>query len=213
MVVAMELYLLRHGETGMNRADVFRGRADPPLNERGLEQAGGWPEPVRPGFRGFLREPADPLHADGAGSRPSAHASEVGPLTAFIDVDYGEWSGLGVEEVRSRWPEELRIWAERPSEAAFPGGESLPEARERLGRGLDVLRKGHTGRVLLVGHKVVNRMALCVCLGLGLEGIWRLDQSNGAINASPLATDGGWLVRSMNDVGHLSACTSRDQLT
>ncbi len=212
MVVAMELYLLRHGETEMNRADVFRGRADPPLNERGLEQARAAGQSLSGlGFEAFY---ASPLTRSMQTARAVAlpHASEVVPLPAFIDVDYGEWSGLGVEEVRSRWPEELRTWAERPSEAAFPGGESLLEARERLARGLEGLRKGHAGRVLLVGHKVVNRIALCICLGLGLEGIWRLDQSNGAINVVA-STDGGWLVKRMNDVGHLSACASRDQLT
>ena len=208
----MELYLVRHGETEMNRADVFRGRSDPPLNPRGLEQARAAGDTLSSlDFEAFY---ASPLTRSMQTARAIAepHSGEVAPFPPFIDIDYGDWSGLGVEEVRARWPETLRQWAESPSGTIFPGGESLVGARERLREGLEALRELHSGRVLLVGHKVVNRITLCICLELGLEGIWRLDQSNGGINVIG-TVDGGWMVRRMNEVGHLSACPSRDQLT
>jgi broad specificity phosphatase PhoE len=95
---------VRHGETEMNRADLFRGRSDPPLNETGLEQARATGESLaRLEFRAFY---ASPLARSMRTARAIAerHASEVRPLPAFIDIDYGAWSGLSAEEVRSRWP-------------------------------------------------------------------------------------------------------------
>lgn len=210
----MELYLIRHGETEMNRADVFRGRADPPLNQRGLEQAGCLGEGLAGlDFEAFYASPLlRSMQTAEAAARP--HRGQVLPLEGFIDVDYGEWSGLRVDEVRSRWPREFALWVGNPAEVVFPGGESLAGVFSRLKEGLLFLRTSHTGNVLVVGHKVVNRLVLCACLGLGPEGIWRLDQSNGAVNRiAASAIDGEWVVRSMNDTAHLAACMSREQDT
>ena len=35
----MDLYIVRHGETGYNRMDLLQGRIDIPLNQNGIEQA------------------------------------------------------------------------------------------------------------------------------------------------------------------------------
>ncbi len=208
----MDLVLVRHGETELNRADVFRGRADPPLNRQGLRQA----EAASRRLASFPLEAAyaSPLlrAAQTARAIASPHGIEVELHPSFIDVDYGEWSEKSVDEVAGTWPREFALWQQDPASLRFPGGESLKEARERLREGLEMLRSRHQGVVLLVGHKVVNRVILCICLGLGLEGIWRLDQSNGAINLISTVPD-GWLLRRMNDVSHLEGCASADQRT
>lgn len=210
----MELYLVRHGETEMNRADVFRGRADPPLNRRGFEQAGCLSEGLAGvDFEGFYASPL--LRAmQTAEAVAGPRGSVVRPLDHFVDVDYGEWSGLRVDEVRSRWPRDFQLWVNDPARVVFPGGESMAGAFSRLKRGLACLRESHDGKVLVVGHKLVNRLVLCACLGLEPRGIWRLDQSNGAVNRITTSDiDGGWVVRSMNDTVHLTTCMSREQDT
>jgi broad specificity phosphatase PhoE len=136
----------------------------------------------------------------------------VQPLGYFIDVDYGEWSGKTVEEVRRNWPREFELWVKRPGELVFPGGESLKEVCQRVNEGLLWLRDHNQQRVLLVGHKLVNRIILCIVLGLSLEGIWSIDQSNGAINVIT-TFDERWMIRRMNDVSHIESCLSREQLT
>jgi len=208
----LELVLVRHGETEFNRADVFRGRADPPLNERGLQQA-------RAAARSLATVELEAAYASPlqralqtAGIIAGPHGLKVQAEPLFIDVDYGEWSGKNIDEVKRGWPQQFDLWRKDPESLRFPGGESLVEVGERLSRGLESLRERHQGPVLLVGHKVVNRIILCICLGLGLEGIWRLDQSNGAVNIIA-ATEGGWMLRRMNDVSHLEGCTSPDQST
>ncbi len=128
----MELYLVRHGETEMNRVDVFRGRSDPPLNETGLEQARAVGESLaRLDFQAFYASPLK-RSMQTAQAIADRHVSEVRPFPAFIDIDYGEWSGKSVEEVRSRWPREFSLWSESPAEVVFPGGESLAGAYARL---------------------------------------------------------------------------------
>ncbi len=208
----MELYLVRHGETEYNRADIFRGRSDPPLNENGMTQAlmagrylGGLE------FEGFYHSPL--LRARQTAEQiASFHHQTPTPLEQLIDVDYGEWSGKSVEEVRSRWPREFDLWINQPSRLVFPGGESLISVYDRLKDALSWLAEQHRKRVLAVGHKVINRIMLCIALGLDLEGIWRIDQSNGAINIIA-SVDGRWMVKRMNDVCHLVTCMSPDQQT
>jgi len=52
-------YLLRHGDTKLNDGNVFRGMLDPPLNEKGLAQAGKAAEFLKP--KGIERVICSPL--------------------------------------------------------------------------------------------------------------------------------------------------------
>ncbi len=209
----MELILVRHGETEYNRADLFRGRVDLPLNERGRLQAEAAGRRLSGlSFEGFYSSPL--LRAVETAQHIAApHRGKVTTLDEFIDVDYGLWSGKGVEEIREAWPEEFRLWVEDPGKVIFPGGESLTEVRVRLERGLDELKSKHRGRVLLVGHKVVNRLLLCIILGLDTSGFWKLEQDNGAINTIRWEDTRGWVLVRMNDVSHLEGLGSLPQRT
>jgi broad specificity phosphatase PhoE len=208
----MELVLVRHGETEYNRADVFRGRIDLPLNERGRMQARAAAEHLSATpFQAFCSSPL--LRSmETAGEIAAPHQGEVTPLDSFIDVDYGHWSGKSIEEVRSSWPKEFALWASDPERAVFPGGESMQEVRERLEKGLETLARDHDGGVLLVGHKLINRVILCIVLGLPTSGIWKVEQSNGAINIISRG-ERGWMLQRMNDVSHLEGIESNDQQT
>jgi len=209
----MELVLVRHGETEYNRADLFRGRADLPLNDRGRRQAeaaGRYLAQLR--FEAFYASPLKRA-VETAALIAAPHGGTVTPLEEFIDVDYGLWSGKGVEEIRRAWPREFRLWSYEPEKVVFPGGESLEGVRRRLERGLELLRSRHRGRVLLVGHKVVNRLLLCVILGLPTSGIWRVEQDNGAVNIIRWEETRGWVLVRMNDVSHLDGLASAPQRT
>ncbi len=208
----MELILLRHGETEFNRADVFRGRVDLPLNRKGRKQAEAAAAYLSGlSFQAFYSSPLR-RSVETASAVAAPHKGRVVTLDEFIDVDYGDWSGKSVEEVREGWPEVFRLWVEEPGKVTFPGGESLRAVRMRLKRGLERLSERHGGRVLLVGHKLINRLIICIVLGLPTSGIWRVDQSNGAINVIS-HDERGWMLRRMNDTAHLKGLESADQRT
>ena len=208
----MELILLRHGETEYNRADVFRGRVDLHLNERGKAQAkaaAGYL--AAEDFESFYSSPLlRSMQTAEAVAEP--HGGRVNPNDFFIDVDYGHWSGKNIDDIRAGWPREFAIWSDDPEMAAFPGGEAVKEVRERLYEGLEWLSREHQGTVLLVGHKLINRIILCIVLGLPTSGIWRVEQSNGAINLISRG-ERGWVLRRMNDISHLRGLESEEQQT
>jgi phosphoserine phosphatase len=208
----VELILVRHGETEYNRADVFRGRVDLPLNQRGRAQAdaaaGYLSGEV---FEAFFSSPL--LRSmQTAGAIAELHAREVVPLEPFIDVDYGDWSGKSIDEIRESWPREFAIWADDPERAVFPGGEAVMGVRQRLHEGLGRLESEHAGTVLLVGHKLINRIIICIVLGLPTSGIWRVGQSNASINCITLGNR-GWVLKRLNDTSHLRGLESSDQQT
>jgi broad specificity phosphatase PhoE len=196
--------LVRHGQTEWNRVERFRGRADIPLNETGLAQA-------RRIARRLSEEPfvtvyAGPLERTLATARPIAEARHlpVQPLAGLIDIDFGAWQGLTPDEVAARYPDDYLRWLNRPAEVHFPGGESLSQVRVRAMTAIQSLTGAHAGQtVVLVSHKIVNKVILCAVLGLSDGSIWRIEQDNGAMNWFEFR-DGVWVVQSLNDTCHLN---------
>ena len=198
------ILLVRHGETEWNRVERFRGRADVPLNEKGLAQAEatGWriASQWRP-----VAVYASPLSR--AVRTAEAIAKHFGlPVqihNGLLDISYGEWQGLSPDEVRERWPEALRAWYEAPQAARIPGGESLDEVRARGLAAVNELATRHDGdTIALVGHTVMNRAILLGVPGLPTDRFWRLRQDTCAINVFE-ADRGDFTLVALNDTCHL----------
>ncbi len=101
----------------------------------------------------------------------------------MADTHYGRWQGLTHEEVRARWPDELRIWLEAPDLAVIPDGETLAVVLVRAINVLQVVRRKHKDQtVVLVGHDSINRILLLHALGLPLSRYWHIRQEPCCLN-------------------------------
>lgn len=199
------LLLVRHGQTELNRAERFRGRSEAPLNEIGLAQAGAAARRIASTW-----EPAavyaSPLSRAMQTGEAIARACGLAvlPEPGLIDIDFGQWQGLSIDEARQRWPEEVAAWRYRPHLCQIPGGETLDIVRRRGMETLQVLITLHPANtIVLVGHTVVNHLLLLGILGLGNERFWHVRQGNTAINVIE-AREGDFTLVSMNDTAHLS---------
>ena len=178
------LILVRHGETEWNRVERFRGRADVPLNTRGLAQAEATARRIRAGWE-VTAVYCSPLSR---ALRTAQAIAALYQLTAtslqdLIDIDYGEWQGKSPEEVESLWPDLLSAWYEKPHTVRIPGGESLDDVRARCGRAVRQLAAQHgESSVVVVAHTVINRVILLEALRLGNDRFWRIRQNTCAIN-------------------------------
>jgi len=143
------LILARHGETDWNRDGRFQGHADPPLNDRGREQARALADAVA----------GERIEAVYASDLRRAHeTAQIVAARKGLDVvvdpdlrerDVGEWSGLTLPEIEDRFPDELRRFREK--------GVSIGESREALSaRVVAAVRRiaeAHPrGQVLVVTH-------------------------------------------------------------
>jgi phosphoserine phosphatase len=203
--MATTILLVRHGQTEWNRVEWFRGRADVPLNETGLQQA------EATGCRLAAQWQPTAIYSSPL-SRAVKTAETIGrhinlPVEihpGLTDIDYGERQGLTSDEARSRWPEVIDLWYNSPQLAQIPGGEILQDLRARAMKAVDELASGHAEQTtVLVGHTVLNRIILLGVLGLGNDRFWHIRQEPCAINVIEVE-DGDYILVSLNDTCHLS---------
>jgi broad specificity phosphatase PhoE len=172
------IILVRHGQTAWNAEEVFRGQADIELDEMGLKQAELLAEYLSP--RKLEAVYSSPLKravwtAEAIARR---HGLTVEITPGLNDIDFGEWQGLSLQEVRTRFDEPFSAWVSEPHQARIPSGESLDDVRQRALALVNQVMDEHEGTVVvLVSHRVVNKVLICALLGLDNSYFWnvRLD--------------------------------------
>jgi broad specificity phosphatase PhoE len=150
----------------------------------------------------------------------------------LIERDYGRWEGLTNAEIEARDPELLECWDRDPAATPTPGGESGDEVAARaLSFLVDLLASemAHSSasastrrdspeagrpaesegehRVLVVAHGTLNRILLCVALGIPARDYRRrFIQDNANLTVLRYepgdGPDGAQLILA-NDVSHL----------
>lgn len=200
------IYLVRHGETDWNKDGRFRGREDLVLNERGLKQAEALASFFEP--RKISAVYSSPLLR--ARQTAEAIAGRKGLLVqieeGFIDVNYGEWQGLKLEEIEENFPSVYRQWLKNPVEVTFPGGDSVRSVTERTAETLLNLANEHLrDEIVIVAHQAINKIILYHFFHLR-DRLWEIPQDVGVINL--LSFDGKDLnLEFYNYTRHLSAKT------
>ena len=166
MTPPLRLTLVRHGETDGQSSIRYHGRTDVPLSSLGRMQ-------MHSARDALCREDFAAVYASTL-SRSLEAAQIVGRtnlvtcVTGFNEIDFGEWEGLTLEEIRGRYPESYARWAENPSGFSYPGGDSMPRFRARVTRTLlEVLARAPAGALLLVVHKGIIRSILAELLRWG----------------------------------------------
>jgi broad specificity phosphatase PhoE len=171
-----EIILVRHGETKWNVEEVFRGRIDVELNQTGIKQAE------------LLAEYLSKRKIDAIYSSPlkravktaeiiaGYHRLDVKVASGLIDFDCGDWHGLLRQEVQDKYKELYAQWVSHPDKVKIPGGESLNDVTKRAMSMLDDVIAKHGGTVVLVAHRVVNKVLICALLGLDNSRFWNIRQ-------------------------------------
>jgi probable phosphoglycerate mutase len=157
--------LARHGETDDNVARRFQGHRDPPLNERGREQARALGEALRDeGIRELWSSPLQRAHetAEIAGR---ALGLEPQVDARLIEVDVGDWAARLYDDVAVEHPDLFAEWSSGSPEFRFPGGESLAEHGVRVAEVLREIAARAAPPVLVVCHGGVIREARRVLAG------------------------------------------------
>ena len=171
-----EIILARHGETEWNVEEVFRGRIDIELNETGRKQAG------------LLAQYLSTVAIEAIYSSPlkralktseqiaSHHKLEVEITSGLIDLNYGQWQGLSHQEVKDKYKGLYAEWLSHPDRVKIPTGESLDDVRQRAIGVVDGVIAKYGGTVVLVAHRVVNKVLICALLGLDNSHFWNIRQ-------------------------------------
>jgi broad specificity phosphatase PhoE len=171
-----EVIIARHGQTEWNVGEVFRGRIDIALDETGLKQAELLAEYLS--SRGIEAIYSSPLKraVQTAEAIARHHNLKVEVAPGLIDFNFGKWQGLPHQEVKEKYRELYAEWNLSPHRVRMPDGESLSDVRERAIGVVDRVVSKHKGTVVLVAHRVVNKVLICALLGLDNSHFWNIKQ-------------------------------------
>ena len=197
-----KLILARHGETVWNVEKIYRGRADVNLDEVGIKQAelldkylSNWE--LEAIYSSPLRRAIDTANIIARYQKIGVHIVE-----GLIDFDYGEWQSLPEQEAEGLYPTLHNEWHNNPHKVKMPGGESLEDVRRRAIEVINDVLSKYQGSVVLVSHRVVNKVLICSLLGLDNSYFWNIKQDVGGITVFNYV-DGRFVLTRHNDTSHL----------
>jgi broad specificity phosphatase PhoE len=178
----VEIILARHGETAWNAAGIFRGRADVPLSDNGVGQAERLAQYLNAEKIDVVYSSPLQRAVRTAGAIARRQGLEVNTVENLNDMDFGAWQGLTEKEVSQKYPELYQDWLDTPEQVRLPGGETLADVRGRAMPFVEdaVLRCGN-GKMVLVSHRVVNKVLICALLGLDNSSFWNIKLDTGGI--------------------------------
>ena len=198
-----KLYLVRHGRTAFNHENRVQGQNPIPLDSEGFAQA-----------RHLRDRLADVAFAEAYCSdllrtrqvcetilsNGNVAHSESSDLR---ELDYGEWEGLSINEVKDRYPEEFSGMLAGENDCAPPGGESVTQLLERTGRFVEQVKsRGTEGNVLVVCHGGSLRGLIVQLLGLPETTFWSFQVDLASISIVNIYP-GRTVLTSLNDTSHL----------
>ncbi len=202
-------YLARHGQTAWNKEERFRGRKDVPLSDRGREEAGALAEALsKEKIDHLFSGPLDRCKQTFA-PLSEALGLEVKALPDVIDMDFGEWEGLKIDEAREKYPDMFEAWRSEPHTVEFPGGESLPKVQARAMRAVSRLAANYPDQAVAVcSHRVVTKLIILGVLGARADRFWVVRQDTACLNVFDYDPPHA-VIHSMNDTHHLSVLPGR----
>jgi probable phosphoglycerate mutase len=197
------LLLVRHGHTDVAGRRLTGQRRGVHLNRRGRAEAERLVERLDAvEVDAILTSPLERCRETAA---PLAGARGIPPQQrrGLIEVDYGEWTGRSIAQLRR-----TRLWRsvmQAPSGVRFPGGESLLEVQARMVDAASTIAATYPGgTVVAVSHADPIRLLLAHVAGIHPDHLQRLAVDTGSVSAVSVGEGLPRLLK-VNDTGDLSA--------
>jgi broad specificity phosphatase PhoE len=169
----MQWILVRHGETEWTSSHRYCGISDVPISRAGIAQAANlanevvlW-EPTHI-FVSPLRRTQETLERilKNVNCRATVHFEPK-----LREVDFGEWEGRTVEEIRRLDRNRYEAWCDNPALVAPGGGEAIEDVLLRITSFWNEVEHSisNESTILVVSHRSLLRIWGAVWLGIGLE--------------------------------------------
>ncbi len=188
---SVELTLVRHGETDLNKQNIVQGsEIDAVLNKIGKEQA----KKAGEGLKGQSFDIILSSHMKRAVETAKIIAKEIGiPYGSGHDIfrerDLGTWTGQAIDDVLAKHAK----GAPKGCKPAFlkktpENGESFEQFLERAKKAHDWLLKEYAGKkVLLVAHGGFNRALIMATKNLPYDVVAKMEPKNAQVDALTLS--------------------------
>jgi broad specificity phosphatase PhoE len=178
----IRIYIARHGETTWNVEGRIQGRSDPDLSPKGYDQSLALHDQLK-------NRPISAIYA----STLKRSVSTAQPIASHFGLSIREQPELdeiafGILEgaILFKFDEKLKAEWEQFKDYRFtyriPGAENYTDVANRIRPFMERLLRDHEGQeVLVVGHRVVNRLLIGMLLEHPLEWVLNIEQTHDCI--------------------------------
>ena len=168
-----KLYLIRHGETQLNKLGVLLGNTDNELNGYGIAQAVS------------LAEAFKEIELDVIISSPLKRAYSTASYIAkekclkiiesedLKEINFGVWEGLDYKEIIKSNPKEWEERGENWIDFSPENGETFKSFYGRVSKAIISISELYKGkRIAIITHDGVMKVIISKLLYMGMEGFW-----------------------------------------
>ncbi len=199
-----QIYIIRHGETELNRKGIVQGRGiNSDLNDTGRAQAEAF-------YQKYADVSFDKIYTSDLKRTWQTVQKFIDAglpwekLPGLDELAWGSWEGKpNTEEASDAFREILQTWEEGDYAAHFDGGESVQDVYERLKYPMKLLMtRPEEQKVLLCMHGRAMRVFLCLLLGKPLSEMTDFPHQNTVLYKMGFE-DGKFTILEFNSSVHL----------
>ena len=167
------LYLIRHGETDLNRQGVLQGHIDCGLNKTGIEQAERVAKVLKDvEFDGIISSPLKRAYKT-ASILIEGREQKIERMEELKEISFGIWEGMDYKEIIASYPSEWKEWENNWTSYAAKGGENFENFFGRVRIALeDILERYENKKIAIVSHDGVMKALTVTLLKMKYQGFW-----------------------------------------
>lgn len=162
----MRLYIVRHGETELNRQFRFIGRTDIGLSPKGRSQAKAVADRLRDENIKAIYS-SDLLRAMQTAEVIAGLLSiNIRSVAGLREIDFGDWEGMTYEEIDEVDHQHFHAWVNDPTAVLIPRGEIWEHFEQRVRDAINgIVESEREGNVVVVSHGGPIRLIMTYLCG------------------------------------------------
>lgn len=202
--MATTLLLVRHGETKWNKLGRFQGSQDIELSDEGIFQAQFLRTKLENSFDYIYTSPLKRA-VDTAKVICSNTDKKLELEPALREIDFGEWEGLTITEIKESYPDSFKIWRDDKIDAPLCGGDlSIRLASIRAKDGILNLVNKHKNRtIIIVCHGGIIKASLIALFDWNMSMYHKMNLGNTSICKISFDDELSPRIVTLNDTSHL----------
>ena len=217
--MSIRLVLVRHGLSSFNEKGLIQGRTDDSyLTDKGYEQA------LKSG------EALSGINFDKIYSSPLVRAAETAKTIQkslkgetnivydknLLEVDLSKWSGLTINEIKNKYPENYLHWKNDPENLKLEGIDNLTyqpiqelycQANEFIKNILKIYLEKNKANILIIGHNAILRCLILSLIGRPKKGFRKIKLDNASFSILNILKQGDSYktqVECLNQTSHIN---------
>ena len=192
--MGLRLVLVRHGLSSFNEKGLIQGRTDHSfLTEKGYEQA------LNSG------EALSDINFEKIYSSPLKRAAETAKTIQknlkgenniiydrnLLEVDLGSWSGLTINEIKNKYPENYLLWKNDPENLKLVNNDNLiyqpiqelyKQANDFIKNIFNTYSEKKEANILVIGHNAILRCLILLLIGRPPKGFRKIKLDNASFS-------------------------------